>query len=89
MCEQECVKRIEALRESGRLCGVLDDRGRFLCLTQEELEQVAEALIKLGRFSKETDLVSICNRIIKLTPSEEVRRRYACMPACMHFCIRC
>lgn len=72
MCIQECVKRIESLREGGRLCGVLDDRGRFLCLTEEELQKVAAALKSQGRFSKETDLVNVCNRIIRLTPSEEV-----------------
>lgn len=69
---QDCVKRIECLQEGGRLCGVLDDRGRFLCVTKEELHKLAEALKSQGRFSKETDLVSICNRIIRLTPSDEV-----------------
>lgn len=69
---QECIKRIESLREGGRLCGVLDDRGRFLCLTEDELERLAAALKSQGRFSKESDLVNACNRIIRLTPSEEV-----------------
>ncbi|KAL8447160.1 hypothetical protein Emag_004426 [Eimeria magna] len=69
---KECVKRIESLREGGRLCGVLDDRGRFLCLTEDELQKVAAALKSQGRFSKETDLVHVCNRIIRLVPSEEV-----------------
>ncbi|CDJ37878.1 SJCHGC09143 protein, related [Eimeria tenella] len=68
---KDCVKRIESLQEAGRLCGVLDDRGRFLCVTKEELHKLAEALKSQGRFSKETDLVSICNRIIRLTPSDE------------------
>ncbi|KAL8433483.1 hypothetical protein Efla_001080 [Eimeria flavescens] len=72
---QECIKRIESLQESGRLCGVLDDRGRFLCLTEDELQKVAAALKAQGRFSKETDLVAVCNRIIRLTPSEEDKKR--------------
>ena len=96
---QDCVKRIECLRESGRLCGVLDDRGRFLCITKEEMQQVAEALKRLGAFTKETDLVNVCNRIIKLTPSEQVTNKicmhvclhackFACMRVCMHACMR-
>ncbi|OEH78301.1 hypothetical protein cyc_04622 [Cyclospora cayetanensis] len=72
---KDCVKRLESLRECGRLCGVLDDRGRFLCLTEEELQKVAAALKSQGRFSKDTDLVSICNRIIRLTPSEDDKAR--------------
>ncbi|KAL8272857.1 hypothetical protein Esti_003244 [Eimeria stiedai] len=72
---QDCVKRIESLREEGRLCGVLDDRGRFLCLTDDELQKVAAALKSQGRFSKETDLVHVCNRIIRLVPSEEDKER--------------
>lgn len=72
---KECIKRIESLKEAGRLCGVLDDRGRFLCVTEDELQKVAAALKSQGRFSKENDLVSICNRIIRLTPSEEDKKR--------------
>jgi len=61
----EAVNRINALMESGDLLGVLDDRGKFIHITQKELDSVASWIKRKGRVSI-NEIQKESNRLIKL-----------------------
>ncbi|PFH38012.1 hypothetical protein BESB_003530 [Besnoitia besnoiti] len=71
---KDVVQRIRSLEDCGRLSGVLDDRGKYFYITEQELDAVADFLRSKGRIHKEKDLVPACNRIIRLQPTEEDKR---------------
>ena len=50
---------------------MLDDRGKYIYLTNEELEAIVAYLEKKGRLSK-SELTKECNRLIRLSPLNEV-----------------
>ncbi|PHJ19432.1 ddrgk domain protein [Cystoisospora suis] len=72
---KDAVQRIRSLEDTGRLSGILDDRGKYVCVTEQELDALAEYLRLKGRIHKEKDLVPACNRIIRLQPDEEEKKR--------------
>lgn len=63
---QEVIDRIANLQESGDLTGVVDDRGKFIFISREELESVAKFIRQQGRVSI-TDLAANSNKLITLT----------------------
>lgn len=72
---QDAVDRVKDLQESGQLTGVMDDRGKFIYITVEELESVAKFIKQHGRVSI-SDLAESSNRLINLTPDNmEVQKR--------------
>lgn len=46
---QACVEKLKALIGAGQLSGLLDDRGKFVHITNEEYETVAQFMEKRGR----------------------------------------
>lgn len=48
--------------------GVVDDRGKFIYISQEELQAVAKFVKQRGRVSL-TELVENSNQLINLTPT--------------------
>ena len=48
---QEVVERLAALEQMGRVTGVFDDRGKFIFITEEEMDKVASFISKKGRCS--------------------------------------
>merc|ERR1712098_903010 len=48
---QEAIDRVTQLQEDGLLTGVIDDRGKFIYISQEELESVAKFVRQQGRVS--------------------------------------
>lgn len=62
------IDRIQKLLETERLTGVIDDRGKFIYISQEELEAVASFIKQRGRVSI-TELAENSNRLINLNPS--------------------
>mmetsp|Transcript_22723 Transcript_22723/g.51898 ORF Transcript_22723/g.51898 Transcript_22723/m.51898 type:complete len:323 (-) Transcript_22723:42-1010(-) len=64
------INRIKELEKLGRLSGIFDDRGKYVYVSSEEMQNVAEWLQKKGRISR-TDLVAACNRMIRLEPTAE------------------
>jgi len=64
---QEVVERLEMLQEDGVLTGVVDDRGKFIYISEEELRSVAKFINQNGRVSI-TDLAAASNRLINLEP---------------------
>jgi len=65
MKTQDAIARISSLQESGQLTGVIDDRGKFIYISQEELENVAKFIRQQGRVSI-TDLAANSNKLITL-----------------------
>jgi len=66
----EVVNRIKDLENSERLTGIMDDRGKYIYITQEEFKSIADYIRKVGRVSK-AELVRECNKLVKLAPKDE------------------
>ncbi|CAH0392407.1 unnamed protein product [Bemisia tabaci] len=64
---QNVIDRIDDLQKAGTLTGVVDDRGKFIYISQEELEEVAKFIRRRGRVSI-AELVENSNSFINLTP---------------------
>jgi len=67
MKTQEVIDRIQELQKEGTLTGVIDDRGKFIYITMEELEAVAKFIRQRGRVSIQ-ELVDASNQLINLNP---------------------
>lgn len=65
MKTQDTIDRVNQLQEDGLLTGVTDDRGKFIYISQEELESVAKFIRQQGRVSI-ADLASSSNKLITL-----------------------
>lgn len=64
---QAAIDRIADLQASGELTGVIDDRGKFIYISQKELEDVAKFIKQRGRVSI-TELAESSNDLINLNP---------------------
>jgi len=62
---QDAIDRVKTLQSEGRLSGVIDDRGKFICITAAEYESVARFIKQRGRVSI-TELADSMNRLIRL-----------------------
>lgn len=58
---------MQSLQESGEITGVVDDRGKFIHISMEELEAVAKFIKQRGRVAI-AELVSSSNTLINLQP---------------------
>jgi len=65
----EVVERIETLQEEGTINGVIDDRGKFIYISEEEMKSVVKFIQQHGRVSI-TDVAAASNRLINLEPVE-------------------
>lgn len=63
---QDVVARITTLEEEGRITGVVDDRGKFIYISAEELQNVANFINKRGRVNI-ADIVAESNKLIDLS----------------------
>ncbi|XP_065666568.1 DDRGK domain-containing protein 1 isoform X3 [Hydra vulgaris] len=68
---QEVIDRLENLQEMGRITGVMDDRGKFVYISEEELKSFAKFIKQRGRISI-AELAESSNSLIKL---EEANRK--------------
>ncbi|XP_032080195.1 DDRGK domain-containing protein 1, partial [Thamnophis elegans] len=62
---QDAINRVQDLMADGTLTGVIDDRGKFIYITPEELMAVAEFIRRRGRVSI-TELAQESNSLINL-----------------------
>ncbi|XP_048855802.1 DDRGK domain-containing protein 1-like [Brienomyrus brachyistius] len=67
MRTQDAISRLQDLIADGSLTGVIDDRGKFIFITPEELSSVAQFIKQRGRVSI-TELAQASNSLINLTP---------------------
>uniref|UniRef100_A0A1I8F362 DDRGK domain-containing protein 1 n=1 Tax=Macrostomum lignano TaxID=282301 RepID=A0A1I8F362_9PLAT len=76
----DCAQRLRDLLESGRLTGVLDDRGKFVHITRAEYEAVAAFIRQRGKVSLQ-ELVENSNRLLcGDSPVEPGKSAAACCP---------
>lgn len=66
----ETVNKLQELESLGKICGIIDDRGKYVYLTDKELQQIEKLINTRGRISKQ-ELINQCNKLIKFEPSEE------------------
>ncbi|GFZ07449.1 hypothetical protein Acr_19g0003860 [Actinidia rufa] len=64
---KECINRITSLENMGRLSGVMDDRGKYIYISLEEMKAVADYIKRQGRVSI-SHLASKSNQFIDLEP---------------------
>lgn len=67
---QECINRIASLESMGRLSGVMDDRGKYIYISLEEMKAVADYIKREGRVSI-SHLASKSNQFIDLEPKAQ------------------
>ncbi|XP_057472797.1 DDRGK domain-containing protein 1-like isoform X2 [Actinidia eriantha] len=67
---QECINRITSLENMGRLSGVMDDRGKYIYISLEEMKAVADYIKRQGRVSI-SHLASKSNQFIDLEPKAQ------------------
>ena len=68
MKTQDAIDRVTTLVEEERLTGVIDDRGKFIYISSEELEAVAKFITQRGRVSI-AELAENSNRLVTLQTS--------------------
>jgi len=61
----DVIERIKTLDKEGLISGVIDDRGKFIYVTKEEMEAVARFVNKKGRVNIE-QIAAESNRLIDL-----------------------
>lgn len=64
---QQAIERIQELQANGTITGVIDDRGKFIYVSEAELAAVAKFIKQRGRVSI-ADLAESSNNLINLTP---------------------
>ncbi|EDW15744.1 uncharacterized protein Dmoj_GI22611 [Drosophila mojavensis] len=64
---QQAIERIQELQANGTITGVIDDRGKFIYVSEAELAAVAKFIKQRGRVSI-ADLAESSNKLINLTP---------------------
>lgn len=69
MRPQDVLKRVEDLLMMERISGVIDDRGKFICITKKEMDEVAKFMRRRGRVNV-ADLAAESNKLIDLTPKD-------------------
>uniref|UniRef100_A0A1I8EM89 DDRGK domain-containing protein 1 n=1 Tax=Wuchereria bancrofti TaxID=6293 RepID=A0A1I8EM89_WUCBA len=62
---EDAVDRLNFLVGNGTLTGIMDDRGKFIYITSEELQAVAKFINQRGRVSK-AELIEYSNKLIAL-----------------------
>lgn len=62
---QDAIQRVEALQASNRITGIIDDRGKFIYITEDEMEKVVKYIQRKGRMSL-SELSKECNKLIRL-----------------------
>ncbi|KAK9674379.1 hypothetical protein RND81_12G228800 [Saponaria officinalis] len=67
---QDCINRINSLENIGRLSGVMDDRGKYLYISLDEMKAVADYIKREGRVSI-SHLASKSNQFIDLEPKAQ------------------
>lgn len=70
---QQAVDRVESLLNMERLTGILDDRGKFISITKQEMKGVIEYIQQKGRISMQ-DLSNHSSQLIELNPKAPKNR---------------
>lgn len=66
---QEVINRLRNMEEMGMITGVMDDKGKFIFISEEEMLAVAACIKRRGRMSI-SDLALESNKLVDLEPKE-------------------
>ena len=72
----DIVEKLKKFEEEGRIMGIIDDRGKYIYITEKEMGLIEKMFINRGRISK-NELIKECNRIIRFEPTEEDKIKIA------------
>ena len=72
----ELVEKLNQFENEGRILGIIDDRGKYIYVTEKEMNMIENLFMKRGRINK-GDLIKECNKIIKFEPTEENKIKIA------------
>ena len=64
------MDRVKQLEEDGTITGVIDDRGKFIYVSTDELKRIADMVRRRGRISV-SELGREINSIVDLNPGED------------------
>ena len=70
------VEKLNQYEKEGRIMGIIDDRGKYIYLTEKEMGLIEKMLTNRGRISK-ADLIKECNRLIRFEPTEQDKIKIA------------
>ena len=62
---QEAISMLKELDRTGRVNGVLDDRGKYICILPDEFQAIADYINRQGRVSKAT-LARVSTKLVDL-----------------------
>lgn len=65
LATQDAIERVEALQASQRITGIIDDRGKFIYITDDEMDRVVKFIERKGRLGL-AELSKECNKLIRL-----------------------
>ena len=71
---KEVLDRIKSIEQFGMMKGVLDERGKYICLEEEEIKAMLRMIEEKGRLTR-AELVEEFSKLIRLDPSEEGQAR--------------
>ena len=72
----DIVIMLNQYEREGRIMGIIDDRGKYIYITEKEMGLIEKMLMNRGRISK-TDLIKECNRLIRFEPTEQDKIKIA------------
>ena len=72
----DIVMKLNQFEKEGRILGIIDDRGKYIYVTEKEMNMIENLFIRRGRINK-MDLIKECNKIIKFEPTEEDKIKIA------------
>ena len=64
---QDAISRVQSLEQEGRITGVMDDRGKFIYISREEMAATAEFIMGRGRIAI-SELAAKSSNFIDLEP---------------------
>jgi len=67
---QDAIMRLKNLEEMGRITGVMDDRGKYIYISNDEMDAVVKFIKQRGRVTK-ADLSENSHKLIRLNKKED------------------
>lgn len=72
----DLVDKLNFFEQQGRILGIIDDRGKYIYITEKEMSMIEKMFMNRGRITK-AELIKECNRLIKFEPTEEDKVKIA------------
>jgi hypothetical protein len=66
----ELVEKLNYFEKEGKILGIIDDRGKYIYITEKEMKMIEKMFLNRGIINK-NDFIRECNRIIRFEPNEE------------------